>query len=99
MVMAGVKFKVVRESDGSVESSIQQINIPSPWPKRKSLHPYLHKSINSFKGHTIQNEKEISLSTNMLAAEKDNSSPTSVLSAVGFEAFGSASLSLVDFHM
>ncbi|KAK7270687.1 hypothetical protein RJT34_26021 [Clitoria ternatea] len=82
--------KVVRESDGSAESSIQPINIPPPRPKRKPLHPYPRKSVNSFKGHTISNENEISPSTNMLAAVRDSSSPTSVLSAVGSEAFGSA---------
>ncbi|XP_029128196.1 protein REVEILLE 7 isoform X2 [Cajanus cajan] len=82
--------KVVRESEVSAESSIQPINIPPPRPKRKPLHPYPRKSVNSFKGHTISNETEISPSTNLLVAEKDTPSPTSVLSTVGSEAFGSA---------
>ncbi|KAG4380676.1 hypothetical protein GLYMA_16G217700v4 [Glycine max] len=81
--------KVVRESEGSAESSIQPINIPPPRPKRKPLHPYPRKSVNSFKGHCIPNETEISPSTNLLVAEKDTPSPTSVLSTVGSEAFGS----------
>ncbi|RDY07376.1 Protein REVEILLE 7, partial [Mucuna pruriens] len=82
--------KVVRESEGSAESSIQPINIPPPRPKRKPLHPYPRKSVDSFKGHTIPNETEISPSTNLSVAEKDTPSPTSVLSTVGSEAFGSA---------
>ncbi|XP_027359564.1 protein REVEILLE 7-like isoform X2 [Abrus precatorius] len=82
--------KVVRESEGSAESSIQPINIPPPRPKRKPLHPYPRKSVDSFKGHTVPNETEIFPSTNMLVAEKDTRSPTSVLSTVGSEAFGSA---------
>ncbi|TKY44895.1 REVEILLE 7 [Spatholobus suberectus] len=82
--------KVVRESEGSAESSIRPINIPPPRPKRKPLHPYPRKSVDSFKGHTIPNETEISPSSNLLVAEKDTPSPTSVLSIVGSEAFGSA---------
>ncbi|QCD92404.1 protein REVEILLE 7-like isoform X2 [Vigna unguiculata] len=82
--------KVVRESEGSAESSIQPINIPPPRPKRKPLHPYPRKSLDAFKGHTIPNETETSQSTNLLVAEKDTPSPTSVLSTVGSEAFGSA---------
>ncbi|KAL2334324.1 hypothetical protein Fmac_015537 [Flemingia macrophylla] len=82
--------KVVRESEGSAESSIQPINIPPPRPKRKPLHPYPRKSVSSFKGHTIRNETEMFPSTNLLVTEKDTPSPTSVLSTVGSEAFGSA---------
>ncbi|KAG5007464.1 hypothetical protein AAZX31_09G151600 [Glycine max] len=81
--------KVVRESEVSDEGSIQPINIPPPRPKRKPLHPYPRKSVNSFRGPTIPNETEISPSTNLLVAEKDTPSPTSVLSTVGSEAFGS----------
>lgn len=83
------RFQVVRESEVSDEGSIQPINIPPPRPKRKPLHPYPRKSVNSFRGPTIPNETEISPSTNLLVAEKDTPSPTSVLSTVGSEAFGS----------
>ncbi|KAK7380126.1 hypothetical protein VNO78_32554 [Psophocarpus tetragonolobus] len=85
--------KVVRESESSAESSIQPINIPPPRPKRKPLHPYPRKSVDSFKGHTIPNETEVSPSTNLLIAEKDTPSPTSVLSTGGSEAFGPAAFS------
>lgn len=83
--------KVVRESDGSAESSVQPINIPPPRPKRKPLHPYPRKSVDSVKGNSLPNEPETSPSTNQFVAEKDTQSPTSVLSsAFGSEAFGSA---------
>ncbi|KAJ1410145.1 SANT/Myb domain [Sesbania bispinosa] len=82
--------KVVRESDGSAESSIHPIDIPPPRPKRKPLHPYPRKSIDSFKAQSIPNEPEISPSTNLSVTEKDTPSPTSVLSSFGSEPFGSA---------
>lgn len=80
----------MREPDGNAESSIQPIDIPPPRPKRKPLHPYPRKSVDSFKGQSIPNEPEKYPSTNLSAAEKDSQSPTSVLSAFGSEAFGSA---------
>ncbi|KAF7813457.1 protein REVEILLE 7-like [Senna tora] len=82
--------KVVRESDGSAESPIKPIDIPPPRPKRKPLHPYPRKSVDSFKGHSIANEPERSPSPNLSVAEKDTQSPTSVLSAVNSETFGPA---------
>ncbi|GAU30102.1 hypothetical protein TSUD_295830, partial [Trifolium subterraneum] len=85
--------KVVREPDGSAESSIQPIDIPPPRPKRKPLHPYPRKSIDSFKGQSAPNESETSPSINLSVAENDTQSPTSVLSALGSEAFGSAAFS------
>ncbi|KAK7291320.1 hypothetical protein RIF29_06365 [Crotalaria pallida] len=82
--------KIVRESDGSAETSIQPIDIPPPRPKRKPLHPYPRKSVGSSKGNSIPSESGISPSSNLLIAEKDTQSPTSVLTAFGSEAFGSS---------
>lgn len=82
--------KVVREPDGSAESPIQPIDIPPPRPKRKPLHPYPRKSVDSFKGQLVPNESETSPSINLSVAENDTQSPTSVL---GSEAFGSAAFS------
>ncbi|KAI4352041.1 hypothetical protein L6164_006329 [Bauhinia variegata] len=82
--------KVARESNGCTESSVKPIDIPPPRPKRKPLHPYPRKSIDSYKGHTISNEAERSPSPNLVISEKDTQSPTSVLTALGSEAFGSA---------
>ncbi|XP_019436773.1 PREDICTED: protein REVEILLE 7-like isoform X2 [Lupinus angustifolius] len=80
--------KIVRESDSSAETSIQPIDIPPPRPKRKPLHPYPRKSIGSSKGHSIPSESGISPSSNLLVAEKDTHTPTSMLSAFTSEAFG-----------
>ncbi|XP_058779433.1 protein REVEILLE 7-like [Vicia villosa] len=85
--------KVVREPDGSAESPIQPIDIPPPRPKRKPLHPYPRKPVDSFKGQSVLNESETSPSINLSVAENNTQSPTSVLSAFGSEAFGSAAFS------
>ncbi|XWS60760.1 hypothetical protein CRYUN_Cryun07bG0064300 [Craigia yunnanensis] len=39
--------KVVRELNGGFESSVKQIEIPPPRPKRKPIHPYPCKSVDS----------------------------------------------------
>ncbi|KAI4347340.1 hypothetical protein L6164_008158 [Bauhinia variegata] len=80
--------KVARESNGCTESSIKPIDIPPPRPKRKPLHPYPRKSIDSYKGHSILNETERSPSPNLVISERDTQSPTSVLTAPGSEALG-----------
>ncbi|XP_019431388.1 PREDICTED: protein REVEILLE 7-like isoform X2 [Lupinus angustifolius] len=79
--------KIVRESDGNAETSKQPIDIPPPRPKRKPLHPYPRKSVNSSKEHFIPSESGISPPSNLLIAEKVTQSPTSVLSAFGSDAF------------
>ncbi|XP_054788119.1 protein REVEILLE 7-like isoform X1 [Prosopis cineraria] len=83
--------KVTRESDGTAESSIKPSDIPPPRPKRKPLHPYPRKSVDSSKSLSIANEAERSSSPNLAVAEKDTQSPTSVFSAFNSEVFGSAS--------
>ncbi|CAL0332611.1 unnamed protein product [Lupinus luteus] len=84
--------KIVRESDGNAETSKQPINIPPPRPKRKPLHPYPRKSVNSPKEHFIKSESGISPPSNLLIAEKITQSPTSVLSAFGSDALGESFL-------
>ncbi|KAJ4872530.1 Protein REVEILLE 1 [Raphanus sativus] len=70
--------KVAREAtEGSNGSSIV---IPPPRPKRKPMHPYPRKLVNE----GDQTSRSVSPS------ERDNRSPTSVLSPVGSEAFGSS---------
>ncbi|XP_028756628.1 protein REVEILLE 2-like isoform X2 [Neltuma alba] len=83
--------KVARESDGASESPIKPSDIPPPRPKRKPLHPYPRKSVDSGKRLSIANEAQRSQSPNLAVAEKDTQSPTSVLSASNSEVFGSAS--------
>lgn len=73
--------KVVRESSGSNESSINPIEIPPPRPKRKPLHPYPRKAVDSLKAISVARESERSPSPNLSLAEKETQSPTSVLTA------------------
>ncbi|KAE9586113.1 putative transcription factor MYB-HB-like family [Lupinus albus] len=80
--------KIVRESDVNAETSIHPIDIPPPRPKRKPLHPYPRKSVDSSKEHFIPSVSGISPPSNLLTAEKVTQSPTSVLPAFGSDAFG-----------
>ncbi|KAK4843057.1 hypothetical protein QYF36_003348 [Acer negundo] len=76
--------KVVRESNGSIESSIKSIEIPPPRPKRKPMHPYPRKSVDSFKGTSASDK-----TPSPKALVFDNRSPTSVLSAFASDGLGS----------
>ncbi|XP_031248639.1 protein REVEILLE 7-like isoform X2 [Pistacia vera] len=86
----GVKLKVVRESNGGAESSIKPIEIPPPRPKRKPMHPYPRKSTDLLQGTPVSNQPERSPSTNVSVLDKDNQSPTSVLSPFASDTLGSA---------
>ncbi|KFK25943.1 hypothetical protein AALP_AA8G183100 [Arabis alpina] len=72
--------KVAREVTGGNGSSLEPIVIPPPRPKRKPMHPYPRK----FGNEADQTSRSVSPS------ERDNRSPTSVLSTVGSEALGSS---------
>ncbi|CAL1406126.1 unnamed protein product [Linum trigynum] len=78
--------KVARETTGVSESSLKPIEIPPPRPKRKPSHPYPRKCIDA---------PERSESPSLLAMEKGNHSPTSVLSVVASEALGSPASGLL----
>ncbi|XVF09398.1 hypothetical protein REPUB_Repub07fG0089100 [Reevesia pubescens] len=86
--------KVVRESNVGFESSIKPIEIPPPRPKRKPIHPYPRKSVESFKGIPASPQPERSSSPNHFVAEQENKSPASVLSASASDAMGSAASDL-----
>ncbi|KAH7549459.1 hypothetical protein JRO89_XS13G0035300 [Xanthoceras sorbifolium] len=79
--------KVVRESNGSIESSIKTVEIPPPRPKRKPVHPYPRKSVDSLKGSSGSIQPERTPSPNALVL--DNQSPTSVLSAFASDTLAS----------
>ncbi|KAJ0261096.1 Protein REVEILLE 1 [Hirschfeldia incana] len=69
--------KVAREATGgSNGSSVEPIVIPPPRPKRRPMHPYPRK---------LGNEGD-QTSRSVSPSERDNGSPTSVLSPVGSEA-------------
>ncbi|XP_010525035.1 PREDICTED: protein REVEILLE 1 [Tarenaya hassleriana] len=83
--------KVARDTTGSNGSSVEPIVIPPPRPKRKPVHPYPRKLGNtSVKEISSTDQSRRSVSPNLSALERDNQSPTSVLSSVGSDAFGSA---------
>lgn len=84
---------MVRESNGSSESSIMPIEIPPPRPKRKPVHPYPRKSVDSLKATSVSNQQEnftSSNASNALVSDKDRQSPTSVLSAFNSDTLGCA---------
>ncbi|KAK9278740.1 hypothetical protein L1049_028316 [Liquidambar formosana] len=82
--------KVIREGSDRTEGSTQPIEIPPPRPKRKPVHPYPRKFVDSSnKGISVQFQQEKSPSLSLLVAENENKSPTSVLSPVGSDTLGS----------
>lgn len=81
--------KVVRDSNGSSESCIMSIEIPPPRPKRKPVHPYPRKSVDTLKT-SVSNQEENFTSLNALVSDKDRQSPTSVLSAFNSDTLGCA---------
>ncbi|KAK4348043.1 hypothetical protein RND71_034382 [Anisodus tanguticus] len=81
--------KVVRESNNGDVSSVKSIEIPPPRPKRKPVHPYPRKLAIPVKSGFLAAEKSKGCaSPNLSPSESENQSPTSVLSAVGSDAFG-----------
>lgn len=83
--------KVVRESNGCSTSSVEPVEIPPPRPKRKPMHPYPRKLVHSPVKESLNPElSRTSLSPILSVSERENQSPTSVLSAVGSDAFGSS---------
>lgn len=82
--------KVVRESTCTNMSSGDPMEIPPPRPKRKPVHPYPRKPVDNGKKGTSTPEQPIrSPSPIYSISEKENQSPTSVLSVVGSETLGS----------
>ncbi|KAJ4830361.1 hypothetical protein Tsubulata_049291 [Turnera subulata] len=78
--------KVARESSGGSETSVEPIEIPPPRPKRKPMHPYPRKSVDVLDGTSVSNQLERSPSPNLMVSEKENLSPTSVLSVAASDA-------------
>ncbi|PKA51039.1 hypothetical protein AXF42_Ash007696 [Apostasia shenzhenica] len=84
MVGVGVASKVAR--DASCAGSVKAIEIPPPRPKRKPIRPYPRKQAPcSSKELPVLKPFGRSSSPVPSASEQENRSPTSVLSAIGFE--------------
>lgn len=84
-------FQVARGLSSSSEGAIKPIEIPPPRPKRKPMHPYPRKSVDS-KEVKLSYQQERSPSPISSVADENTGSPTSVLSAHGSDVLGSAAL-------
>ncbi|XVE55003.1 hypothetical protein DITRI_Ditri03aG0126200 [Diplodiscus trichospermus] len=82
--------KVIRESNVGFEGSSKPVEIPPPRPKKRPIHPYPRKSVDSLKGISPSSQPESFPSSNKFVREQDNKSPTSVLSAFASDAMRSA---------
>jgi hypothetical protein len=82
--------QVARDPNPDSGVSLNPIEIPPPRPKKKPLHPYPRKVVDSQKtGVADSNQNEQSLPPNLTGEERDTRSPTSVLSAIGSDTSGS----------
>ncbi|KAL3824951.1 hypothetical protein ACJIZ3_020980 [Penstemon smallii] len=74
--------KVTRDSSFDDEGSLNPIEIPPPRPKKKPLYPYPRKIVDSVDPELIvSSQMEGSHTPDVSVAERENLSPTSVLSA------------------
>lgn len=74
--------KVARDSGNDGDESLNVIDIPPPRPKKKPLHPYPRKMVDSPVANTaVSGQPERSPSPNVLG--RDSHSPVSVLTAIG----------------
>ncbi|MCD7456263.1 hypothetical protein HAX54_031044 [Datura stramonium] len=73
--------KVARDSGNDGDESLNAIDIPPPRPKKKPLHPYPRKMVDSpVANKAVSGQPERSPSPNV---SRDSCSPDSVLSAIG----------------
>ncbi|KAI8540956.1 hypothetical protein RHMOL_Rhmol08G0025100 [Rhododendron molle] len=83
--------KVVRESSASDAALLNPVEIPPPRPKRKPTHPYPRKLVAALKiGTSTAEQLRRSTSPTLSICERENQSPTSVLSSTGSEILGSS---------
>ncbi|XP_042968917.1 protein REVEILLE 7-like [Carya illinoinensis] len=69
--------KVVRASNSNIENSIEPVEIPPPWPKKKRSHPYDFNSFDSPNGISLTNQTERSPLPNLLVAKEGTKSTCS----------------------
>ncbi|KAG5534382.1 hypothetical protein RHGRI_022493 [Rhododendron griersonianum] len=83
--------KVVRESSASDAALLNPVEIPPPRPKRKPTHPYPRKLVAALKiGTSTAEQLRRSTSPTLSICERENQSPTSVLSSTGSEILGTS---------
>lgn len=70
---------------------MEPVEIPPPRPKRKPMHPYPRKLAHPPVKESLNPElSRTSLSPILSVSERENQSPTSVMFAMGSDAFGSS---------
>ncbi|OIW16122.1 hypothetical protein TanjilG_18837 [Lupinus angustifolius] len=83
--------KVTRDSSGSNTSLVESIEIPPPRPKRKPMHPYPRKLVETRKKRVSNTEQPLRpCSLKSSHFDQEDISPKSVLSADVSEALGSS---------
>ncbi|PIN24832.1 Transcription factor, Myb superfamily [Handroanthus impetiginosus] len=80
--------KVTRDSNVDAEGSLNPIEIPPPRPKKKPLHPYPRKLVDSANAEIMVSPDDVSV------PERDNLSPSSVLSAIGSDSLKSTAMEM-----
>lgn len=81
--------QVARDSKPDSEGSLNPMEIPPPRPKKKPLHPYPRKVVNSQKYGAIDPNSHEQSPPNVTGLDRETRSPTSVFSAIGSDASGS----------
>ncbi|RDX67734.1 Protein REVEILLE 1, partial [Mucuna pruriens] len=83
--------KVLREPTGNITHRVESIEIPPPRPKRKPMHPYPRKLVET-PNKEISIPEQLMKSSSLKSSDFDleNQSPKSVLSAVGSDSLGSS---------
>ncbi|TKY47353.1 REVEILLE 1 [Spatholobus suberectus] len=83
--------KVLRDSTGNITNTVESIEIPPPRPKRKPMHPYPRKPVET-PNKEVSIPKQLTKSSSLKSSDFDqeNQSPKSVLSAVGSDSLGSS---------
>ncbi|KAK7333036.1 hypothetical protein VNO80_29796 [Phaseolus coccineus] len=83
--------KVLRDPTGSVTNTMDSIEIPPPRPKRKPMHPYPRKLVETPNKETsIPEQLTKSSSLKSSDFDQENQSPKSVLSGAGSDSLSSS---------
>ncbi|XP_039687304.1 protein REVEILLE 2 [Medicago truncatula] len=84
--------KILRDTSASITNTKESIEIPPPRPKRKPMHPYPRKLVETVGTKEISILKKAINSNSLKTSDFDqaNQSPKSVLSTLGSESLGSS---------
>ncbi|KAI3464195.1 hypothetical protein Pfo_020858 [Paulownia fortunei] len=92
--------KVTRDSSVDAAGSLDPTEIPPPRPKKKPLHPYPRKIVDSANTKVmVSHQLERSRSPDASVPERANLSPTSVLSVIGSDTLESTVAEMHKSHL